>query len=282
MYHVTYKWNNSIQQEHYNIDSTIDRAKLCPSMSTRKKCWCCSLFFFFSSLANTLLIKEARDHFSTYSRSSAQNYSYLDGNAASTDGPDASTNIFVDEELLSNKNIVPEKRDIPTNIANNVSFCKANNSIPVDTVIAKTENNTRRFSIQKKNFQLMYPVPCGTSDDLIQAIAKSQRCWDDEVQNTNLTLLQKQEYSSTFIPHQCGIPYYTSDEVYEVLNCFLHVVIQGDSLSRHLQGGLLMALWGDLVKGLIHCFVSSKNWQLHLRCAVQWTLQMLPLRWSVQ
>jgi len=133
----------------------------------------------------------------------------------------------------------------------NLSFCEANNFIAnaSDTVITQTINNTRRFSIRKQDFQPSHLVPCETSNDLLQSIANGHRRWNDEVEKSNFTLLQKEDYPSTFIAAQCSIPYYTPDQVCEVLNRFSHIVIQGDSLSRHLQGGLLMALSGDIVRG---------------------------------
>jgi len=91
-----------------------------------------------------------------------------------------------------------------------------------------------------------------TSDDTLQAVARGQRRWDEK----NLTLLQKEQHPSSFIPHQCSIPYYPPDQACEVLNRFSHVIIQGDSLSRHLQGGQLMLLRGDVVRGSI---VSSRK-----------------------
>jgi hypothetical protein len=151
-----------------------------------------------------------------------------------------------------------------------LSFCEANNFLPQagETVIARTVNNTARFSIRKQDFQPTHSVPCGTSNELIQAIAMGHRRWDDNVENANLTLRQKQDYPSTFIPAQCYIPYYEPEQICNVLNRFSLVLIHGDSLSRHLQGGLLMALRGDVVKGSI---VSSNPEMYKCKCDAQFS-----------
>ena len=135
-----------------------------------------------------------------------------------------------------------------------IAYCDAANFLPQKGVleIKRNSNNSCFFSICKQDFEPTHSNVCTTSDDMLQAIARGQRRWDAK----NLTLLQKEQYPSSFIPHQCSIPYYPPDQVCEVLNRFSHVIIQGDSLSRHLQGGLLMSLRGDFVRGSI---VSSRN-----------------------
>ena len=137
-------------------------------------------------------------------------------------------------------------------------------------MIAQTVNNTRRFSIRKQDFQppTTHSVPCGTSNELLQAIAMGQRRWDDDVENANLTLLQKEGYPSTFIPDKCYIPYYKPEQMCDVLNRFSHVIIQGDSLSRHLQGGLLMALRDNVVNGSM---VSSNPEMYNCTCDAQFS-----------
>eukprot|EP00979_Chaetoceros_neogracilis_P007346 scaffold1531_cov247-Chaetoceros_neogracile.AAC.2 len=151
-----------------------------------------------------------------------------------------------------------------------LSFCEAHNFLPQvgETVIAQTGNNTRRFSIRKQDFQPTHSVPCGTSNELLQAIAMGQRRWDDDVENANLTLRQKEDYPSTFIPDKCYIPYYEPEQMCDVLNRFSHVIIQGDSLSRHLQGGLLMALRDNVVNGSM---VSSNPEMYNCTCDAQFS-----------
>jgi len=151
-----------------------------------------------------------------------------------------------------------------------LSFCEAHNFLPLvgEIVIAQTVNNTRRFSIRKQDFQPTHSVPCGTSNELLQAIAMGQRRWDDDVENANLTLRQKEDYPSTFIPDKCYIPYYKPEQMCDVLNRFSHVIIQGDSLSRHLQGGLLMALRDNVVNGSM---VSSNPEMYNCPCDAQFS-----------
>jgi len=151
-----------------------------------------------------------------------------------------------------------------------LSFCEAHNFLPQvgEIVIAQTVNNTRRFSIRKQDFQPTHSVPCGTSNELLQAIAMGQRRWDDDVENANLTLRQKEDYPSTFIPDKCYIPYYKPEQMCDVLNRFSHVIIQGDSLSRHLQGGLLMALRDNVVNGSM---VSSNPEMYNCTCDAQFS-----------
>jgi len=151
-----------------------------------------------------------------------------------------------------------------------LSFCAANNFLPQHgaTDIVQSVKNTRRFSIRKQDYQPTHSKACGTSDELLNAVAMGKRRWDDDVETANLTLRQKEDYPSSFIPHQCYIPYYQPDQICDVLNRFSHVIVQGDSLSRHLQGGLLMSLRGDLVTGSI---VSSKAAMRKCKCDAQFS-----------
>ena len=124
-----------------------------------------------------------------------------------------------------------------------LSFCAANNFLPQHvpwgpsrrppgraTDIVQSVKNTRRFSIRKQDYQPTHSKACGTSDELLNAVAMGKRRWDDDVETANLTLRQKEDYPSSFIPHQCYIPYYQPDQICDVLNRFSHVIVQGDSL----------------------------------------------------
>ena len=139
-----------------------------------------------------------------------------------------------------------------------IAYCDAANFLPRegDLEIKRNSNNSRPFSIRRQDFEPTHSNVCTTSDDMLQAVARGQRRWDEK----NLTLLQKEQHPSSFIPHQCSIPYYPPDQVCEVLDRFFHVIIQGDLLSRHLQCGLLMSLRGDFVRG---SSVSSRKQEMN-------------------
>jgi len=155
-------------------------------------------------------------------------------------------------------------------------FCEANNFIPQagEAVIERTAKNTRRFSIRREDIcpqSLLEGVPtspCETVDDLLYAISNGERRWDDDVETRGLTLREKEDHPSSFVPSRCYIPYFSPEEICRVLNRFSHVVIQGDSLSRHLQGGFLMALRDNYINGSI---VSSNEQMYKCACDAQFS-----------
>lgn len=153
-----------------------------------------------------------------------------------------------------------------------VRFCQANNfvALPEETGgIRKNPNNTRRFSIRNQDFLPHHSRTCESVEELLSAISLGIRYWDEQVEKENMSLLEKENYPSTFFPHRCDIPLYSPHQMCSVLNKFSHIVIQGDSLSRHLQGGLLMSLRNDLVGGSI---VSSQpNLMYKCKCDSQFS-----------
>ena len=131
-----------------------------------------------------------------------------------------------------------------------LSYCQEHNFIAdhQDQTIERNANNSRRhFSIRATDVQRQHQDSCSSVTETLDAIRLGTRQWEPQYQNRSL--LERESFYSTFIPHGCDVPLNTPAQMCDILNQFSHVVIQGDSLSRHLQGGLLMGLRGDIRRG---------------------------------
>jgi hypothetical protein len=133
-----------------------------------------------------------------------------------------------------------------------LDYC-SNNNFVLDreqrTAIEQNENNAQPFSIDASDFLPHHNRTCSSVHDTINAIRNGTRRWEEKYEN--LSLVEREGIHSNFVPRDCDIPLYSPRRICEVLNRFSHVVIQGDSRSRHLQGGLLMALRNDLIQGAL-------------------------------
>jgi hypothetical protein len=151
-----------------------------------------------------------------------------------------------------------------------LEYCNRHNFLPQDgeTVIQRNTNNSRPFSIRQEDFQAHHSRPCEMAQELLRAIKYGRRRWDSGTEAQNLSLLQRESLPSTFVPASCNIPYYSPKKMSAVLNRFSHVVIQGDSLSRHTHGGMLMGLRNDLIQGSL---ISSNPSLYKCRCDAQFS-----------
>jgi hypothetical protein len=178
---------------------------------------------------------------------------------------------FIDFEALTADDTMT-KASSNTNVAflsslKGLDYCKKYNFIAdaQEPVVGKNENNSLRpYSISEEDFQRHHPTICSTVQDTVDAIRYGQRVWDQQYHN--LSLLDKEYVKSTFVPYGCDIPFHTPDQVCQVLNKFSHIIVQGDSLSRHLQGGLLISLRGDLVRGSLIPRASHSNISAYEQC----------------
>ena len=151
-----------------------------------------------------------------------------------------------------------------------LEYCNQHNFIPQagEADIDRTINNSFPFSIQKEDFQSHHSNPCKTTAELLDAIKYGRRRWASHVEAQNLSLLQRESVPSFFVPHGCDIPFYSPKSMCDVLNRFSHVVMQGDSLSRHAHGGLLMGFRNDLIQGSL---ISSDPNLYKCRCDAQFS-----------
>ncbi|KAL3780807.1 hypothetical protein ACHAWO_004453 [Cyclotella atomus] len=116
-----------------------------------------------------------------------------------------------------------------------------------DKEVMYTRNRSLPFSIRYEDFVPHNTRYCETVDELLQAIANGKRKWKYATDNS--TFLQKEQTHSSFIPYHCDVPLHSPDQICDILNQFSHVVMQGDSLSRHQQGSLLMNLRDNVYNG---------------------------------
>ena len=118
-----------------------------------------------------------------------------------------------------------------------------------DKEVMYTTNNSRPFSIRYEDFLPRNNRYCDTVDEMLQAITNGKRKWKYYDNIDNSTLLQMEQTHSSFIPYHCDVPLHSPEQICFILNQFSHVVMQGDSLSRHQQGGLLMNLRDNVYDG---------------------------------
>ena len=150
-----------------------------------------------------------------------------------------------------------------------LDYCTEHNFLPHPEaeVIQQDYNNSQPFSIRASDFIPHHSNTCASVHDLVDAIRYGSRRWDPQAQN--LSLLDRESFPSTYVPHGCDIPLSSPKKMCAVLNRFSHVIIQGDSLSRHVHGGLLMGLRNDLIRGsLVQSVPSSYH---KCRCDAQFT-----------
>jgi hypothetical protein len=92
---------------------------------------------------------------------------------------------------------------------------------------------------------------CSSVQEFLDAVKFGERHWDDPSQVKNMSWIEKEKLPSTFSPHGCDIPVLAPERMCAIMNKFSHVTILGDSLSRNVQGGLIVGLKNDFVKGRV-------------------------------
>jgi len=132
----------------------------------------------------------------------------------------------------------PDDFDYCQTSGNNIVLSRGNNY---------PAQEERIFSIRPADFAPKHNKTCKTTQQVLQAIKFGKRLWESNVQE--MTMAEKEQLPSTFIPRGCDIPTLSPARICNILNQFSHIIFGGDSLSRHLRSGFLMALSNDLVRG---------------------------------
>ena len=155
-------------------------------------------------------------------------------------------------------------------------FCSQNHEDIVRQCTQKGKNfikmkrgkfKTVPFSLSSASLHSLPTLKCDTIADILDSIKNGERKWSEEDENKFasklLTLeelpeakdiaysLMKEQRPSLFVPSRCHVPFIppNSDRACEILNKFSHVILDGDSLTRHLRQTLIMVLRGDWTNG---------------------------------
>jgi hypothetical protein len=154
-----------------------------------------------------------------------------------------------------------------------IQFCRAKNFINMyhDQLSFRTTNNSRPYSIHPLSFRRHHSRFCETSMELRMAIKKGTRLWGDDVPSSTITIEQRELLPSYFVPFGCDIPYLSPNEFCETANLFQHILIQGDSQSRHLHQAMTMIYRNDVIQGSIQPPFTNLTHQHRCHCDAQFS-----------
>jgi hypothetical protein len=128
-----------------------------------------------------------------------------------------------------------------------------NNNVPdrADDIGVETSNTLRPLSIGTQDFVSHHTHECSSVQDVLNAVKLGERRWEnqDQLEAKNLSWAVKEKSPSTFIPHGCDIPALSQERICAIMGRFSHIVVIGDSHSRHVQGGIHVGLKNDFVSG---------------------------------
>lgn len=138
-----------------------------------------------------------------------------------------------------------ESNFLVDNFQNDLTFCRAHNIVP-----GPKRGKPKRvpFSVTEKDFgrhhsQQQEQKNCRTSTELLLAVQKGHREWDDAQRQGD------DSQPSFFVPAFCDIPPMTFHRACDILQQFSSVILIGDSLLRHLLEALYSVLRNDLILG---------------------------------
>lgn len=142
---------------------------------------------------------------------------------------------------------------IPSIYQESVAHCEGN-----DIVFNRNDGRTassraphveeRPYTVTAHTFNSENQVMCANLDEALHAIREGSRRWVNP-EHESLPSLEAEEERSYFVTDGCDLPFLSADEMCVALNRYSRVIINGDSLSRHMLQGLEMVLKGDLVSG---------------------------------
>lgn len=124
----------------------------------------------------------------------------------------------------------------------------------LDVAWLDTDNvpRARPWSVHPRDFSSTAPRPvCSTPQQLEDALRLGTRRWDalPPPSTTDTPAWERDMYleraASWFEPHGCRVPFYAPEQVCVLFDRYALVAVFGDSLGRHMVGGLRMAMTGD-------------------------------------
>ena len=137
---------------------------------------------------------------------------------------------------------------------------QSNNVLPRNGL----DSSTRPFSLGPQDFVSHHTHECSSVQDFLNAVKFGLRRWENQVEAKNLSLVDKETFPSSFVPHGCDVPALSQKRMCAIMSRFSHVKIIGDSLSRHVQGGLHIGLKNDFVSGAM--VTSDPSWRRKEKC----------------
>lgn len=114
----------------------------------------------------------------------------------------------------------------------------------------------------RSSFELP-PLPrCKTAKELIDAVGKGSRIWPSWIEGEGeigrevqppIFSADREQVPSRFSPYKCRAPSLppSPERTCEILNLYSHVIIVGDSLTRHLRTAIYSAMRGNWYEGAV-------------------------------
>jgi hypothetical protein len=124
-------------------------------------------------------------------------------------------------------------------------YCKEKN-----VVLGSKAGRPRKmpYTITENDFRRFHNKTCNTPDEIMLSIKYGQRKWDDP-KHENLTNTEREQHPSYFVPAHCDVPPVIHHYACSILSEYSHVIVIGDSLTRHFHQALYVVLRNDLALG---------------------------------
>jgi len=134
-----------------------------------------------------------------------------------------------------------------------LDYCRQKNFVRdrSDNFNVKLKLKKFPYSITSNTFALFHERPYKSVDELLFAIRNGKRHWVN-ASHEKLSPIGKDVEQSYFVPAWYDVPPLMSQEMCDIIGNYSHFITIGDSLSRHLRQGVLMAMKDDLILGGIH------------------------------
>lgn len=154
-----------------------------------------------------------------------------------------------------------------------IEFCStSNNNRVINRIGTATQQQIlqrwgeqRTYSLSSHLLENNTPLPrCQSLEDYLKAIKYGKRIWPTINSTSNSNDLESM--SSIFIPHECYTPVLPPppERTCEILNSYSHVILHGDSLTRHLRQAIYMSMRGDYITGGL--MTDDKNIRESCKC----------------
>lgn len=180
-------------------------------------------------------------------------------------------------QSIVGKAVAPEEQSpffVPSQ--EDLSYCMSNNDVPArgddyvpggNKFVKDVQDHGRRvYSLQYDDFIPRHSRQCKTLQEMTDAIKNGRRVWDSRLRPDQMSSTERQIQHSTFVPDQCDLLAMSPHKTCEALSEFGHVAFHGDSMSRQLRAGMLMALTNDLILGGMIASRNPSPDELQLRC----------------